>query len=312
MSIRIILVFMVLAALAAAQTKSAPRANGNNNNNDSFSGERALAYARDVVAFGPRYLDSPGHAKIEQFLKTRLKSDNLEIDEFTAQTPVGPKLMRNYIAKFPGSKPGIIVIAGHYDTLYGRNDFVGANDGGSSTGLPLALCDYYRARTQAGKKLDGFSVWIVFLDGEEAIKEWSDADSIYGARHLAAKWKQDGTATQVKAFILADMIGDKDLSLEEDSNSSVALRKLVYQAAEQRGTQSHFFRRQNTVGDDHTAFSAVGIPVVDLIDFDYGYHNAFWHTSQDTMDKLSAESLQIVGDVIIGTVQLIDQRGGPQ
>jgi glutaminyl-peptide cyclotransferase len=279
---------------------------------DTFDGQKAFDYTRQVVAFGPRYLDSPGHAKLEQLLKTKLKPDNLEVDEFTAQTPLGPKVMRNYIAKYPGTKDGVIVIAGHYDTLFGRNDFVGANDAGSSTGLPLALCDYYRAHTQGGNKLDGFSVWIVFLDGEEAVKEWTDADSIYGSKHLASKWKQDGTAKQVKAFILADMVGDRDLALEEDSNSSVGLRKIVYQAAEQRGTQSHFFRRQNTVGDDHTAFSAIGIPVVDLIDFDYGYNNAFWHTAQDTMDKLSPQSFQIVGDVIVGTVHIINEHGSAQ
>ena len=285
---------------------------------DSFDGQKAFDYTRQIVAFGPRYIDSPGHAQTEQLLKAKFKADNLEVDEFTAQTPIGPKVMRNYIVKYPGTKDGVIVIAGHYDTLYGRKDFVGANDGGSSTGLPLALCDYYRAHTQGGKKLDGFSVWIVFLDGEEAmvevngVRQFTDTDSTYGSRHLAAKWKQDGTAKQVKAFILADMIGDKDLSLDEDSNSTVALRKMVYQAAEQHGTQSHFFRRQNTVGDDHTAFAAVGIPVVDLIDFDYGYGNSFWHTSQDTMDKLSPQSFQIVGDVIVGTVRIINEHGGAQ
>ncbi len=293
----------------SAQSKPAPRAR---EAADSVNAQRAFEYTRQAVASGPRYLGSPGHAKVEQLLRAKLKSDGLEIDEFTVQTPAGPKQMRNYIAKFPGTKDGIIAIAGHYDTLYERKDFVGANDAGSSTGLPLALADFYRTKSQSGRKLDGYSVWIVFLDGEEAIKEWTDTDSVYGARHLADKWKQDGTAKRVKAFILTDMIGDKDLQLEDDANSSLTLKKIVYQAAEQRGTQSHFFSRRNQVGDDHTPFAAAGIPVVDLIDFDYGYNNAFWHSPQDTMDKLSVRSFQVVGDAIIGTVRLLNERGGVQ
>jgi glutaminyl-peptide cyclotransferase len=277
-----------------------------------INGQRAFEYTREAVAFGPRYLDSPGHAKVEQFIKAKLANDHLEVDSFTMPTPLGPKQMRNYIAKFPGEKDGIVVIAGHYDTLYGKKDFVGANDGGSSTGLPLALADYYRARTNGGKKLPGYSVWIVLLDGEEAVKQWTDTDSVYGARHLAQKWRQDGTAAKVKAFLLVDMVGDKDLQLEDDGNSTLVLKQMAYKAAEQRGTQSHFFRRQNQVGDDHGPFAAIGIPVLDLIDFDYGYNNAYWHTPQDTMDKLSAASLQIVGDVVIDVVRMLGERGGVQ
>ena len=279
-------------------------------------GQTAFRYTSQVVAFGPRYLGSPGHAKVEQFIKSHLKNADLQTDEFTMNTPLGAKPMRNYIAKYPGTKDGIIVIAGHYDTLFGRNDFVGANDGGSSTGLPLALCDYYASKTANGAKLDGYSVWIVFFDAEEAmvekngVRQFTEEDSTYGSRHLAAKWKEDGTAKNIKALVLLDMIGDRDLQLEDETNSNVDLRKIAYQVAEQHGTQSHFFRRQNGMEDDHTPFAKIGVPVLDLIDYDYGYNNSFWHTPQDTIDKLSPASFQIVGDVVIGIVQTISQRNG--
>src|SRR5438309_4606417 len=303
---------MGLSVAGSAQAKRKPAAAAAG----TSLGQKAFAYTKTAVGFGPRYVGSPGHAKVEQFLKAHLKGADVQVDEFTMKTPLGDKQMRNYIAKYPGTKDGVIVIAGHYDTLYGRNDFVGANDGGSSTGLPLALCDYYAAKTQNGAKLDGFSVWIAFLDAEEAfveengVRKFTEEDSTYGSRHLAQKWQQDGTAKRVKAFLLVDMIGDRDLSLEDDSNSTSAFKQIAYRVAEQHGTQSHFFRHPNQVGDDHAPFAKIGLPVLDLIDFDYGYNNSFWHSPQDTMDKLSPTSFQIVGDVVIGTVEQISAKGG--
>jgi Zn-dependent M28 family amino/carboxypeptidase len=213
--------------------------------------------------------------------------------------------LTNYIVKFPGNKDGIIVLASHYDTNYPLKDtgYVGANDGGSSTGLLLALANSFR-----GKKLDGYSVWLVFFDGEEAFKGWTDADSTYGSRHLAAKWQADGTLKRIKAFLLADMIGDRDLDVDRDLSSTKWLLDLVGEAAAKFGDQSYFFQRENQVGDDHTPFMQRGVPCADIIDFDYGYQNSFWHTPQDTMDKLSANSLTIVGDVFLETIRLVNQR----
>ncbi|HXZ27246.1 MAG TPA: M28 family peptidase [Terriglobales bacterium] len=264
---------------------------------------RALEYTREVVALGPRPIGSAAHGKLEAYLRAHLKSDDLEEDAFTAQTAAGAFPMRNLIAKFPGSKDGIIVIAGHYDTCLTVPNFVGANDGGSSTGLPLALADALR-----GKKREGYSVWIVFLDGEEATRQWSDTDSTYGSRHLAEKWAKDGTAKKIKAFLLLDMVGDADLNIERDQNSTSWLEDLVYEAASRLGYQSHFYARTTTMEDDHLPMARAGIPVADLIDFDYGYGNVFWHTRQDTMDKLSARSLGIVGDVVLESVALLDAR----
>ena len=266
-----------------------------------IDGAKAMDYVRQVVNFGPRYMNSPGHKKTEEFLRAPLKGDELEEDSFTASTPAGSLPMVNFIAKFPGNKNGIVVLAGHYDTLYGRNDFVGANDAASDTGLLLAIADYLRAQ----KKRQGYSIWLVWLDGEEAIKQWSDTDSVYGARHLAEKWQKDGTAKNIKAFLLADMIGDKDLNIDRDQNSTPWLEDVVGQAAARLGYQSHFFQRLNAVEDDHLPFARIGVPVADLIDFSYGYNNVFWHSSQDTLDKLSPQSLQIVGDVMLETARLL-------
>ena len=151
--------------------------------------------------------------------------------------------------------------------------------------------------TVFAKELDGYSVWLVFFDGEEAFKEWTDADSAYGSKQLAAKWQADGTLKRIKAFLLADMIADRDLDVDRDTTSTPWLLDLIGQAAAKYGDQSYFFQRENQVGDDHTAFLKHAVPSADIIDFDYGYQNAFWHTPQDTMDKLSAQSLTIVGDV---------------
>jgi glutaminyl-peptide cyclotransferase len=269
-----------------------------------IDGAKAMDYARQVVAFGPRYLTSPGHKKTESFLRARLKGDELEEDAFSASTPAGNLPMVNFIAKFPGAQNGVVVLAGHYDTLYGRNDFVGANDAASDTGLLLAIADYLRAQ----KNRPGYSIWLVWLDGEEAIKHWSDTDSVYGAKHLAEKWQKDGTAKNIKAFLLADMIGDKDLDIDRDQNSTPWLEDVVGQAATRLGYQSHFFQRLNAVEDDHLPFARIGIPVADLIDFSYGYNNVFWHSPQDTLDKLSPQSLQIVGDVMLETARLVSAR----
>ncbi len=274
-----------------------------------FNGQRAMQFVREVVGFGPRPVGSPGHRKLEDYLRAKLRGDNLEEDAFTAATPQGNLPMRNFIAKFPGTRDGMIVVAGHYDTKPLPN-FVGANDGGSSTGLPLELANELAAEMKNGKRA-GYSVWVVWLDGEESIQQSNQMDfsnSMYGSQHLAAKWQNDGTAKNIKAFLLVDMIGDADLNVERDENSTPWLEDLIQQAARRLGYQSHFFRRSVGMEDDHTPFAKIGVPVADLIDFDYGYNNVFWHTPEDTLDKLSPNSLEIVGSVVLETIRLFDQK----
>ena len=263
---------------------------------------RAMQYVREIVRIGPRPVGSPGHRKLEAYLRAHLKGDSVETDEFTASTPAGKFSMRNYIARYPGTKDGVIVIAAHYDTLYGRKDFVGANDSASGTGLLLELAHHLR-----GGKREGPSVWLVWLDGEEAIKQWTATDSLYGSRHLAEKWQKDGTTKKIKAFLLLDMVGDADLNIDRESNSTPALLDVIHQAATRLGYQSHFFGREIPMEDDHRPFAAAGVPVADLIDFDYGYGNAFWHTQEDTLDKVSPRSLEMVGNVVLESVRVLGQ-----
>jgi len=264
---------------------------------------RAMQYVREVVQIGSRPVGSTGHKMTQAYIHSRLHGDQVEEDVFTADTPAGKFEMRNIIAKYPGTKDGIIVIAGHYDTNYPLKNYVGANDGGSSTGLLLELANHFR-----GKKRDGYAVWLVWTDGEEAIQKWSPTDSLYGSRHLAAKWQQEGTLKTIKAFLLLDMIGDADLNIDRDLNSTPWLEDLVYQAAGALGFQSHFFARTTQIDDDHLPFARLQVPVADIIDLDYGYHNVFHHSSEDTLDKLSPTSLEIVGNTVLETVRLLDRR----
>ena len=273
-----------------------------------FDSARAMQYVREMVAFGPRPLGSANHKRVEDYITSHLKGDAVEDDVFTADTPVGKFPVRNIIAKFAGTRDGIIVIASHYDTNYPlRNtSYIGANDGASSSALLLEIANQLR-----GKKRDGYSVWLVWDDAEEAMKPETelafDKDSLYGIRHLAEKWQNDGTLKKVKAFLLADMIGDAELNIDRDQNSTPWLEDIVYQAASRLGYQSHFFARDNQVTDDHIPFMQRGVPCADLIDFDYGYNNVFWHTPQDTVDKLSPKSLEIAGSTILETVSILDR-----
>jgi Zn-dependent M28 family amino/carboxypeptidase len=298
------------AATTAAQTASAPPDSAPLPHIDA---KRAFEYTREVTAFGTRYMGNENHKKLEGYITDHLKEDHLTPDEieddvFVADTVEGKFPVRNIIAKFPGTKDGIIVILGHYDTVYPlRNSgFVGANDGGSSTAILLEFANQLRGAP--GKKRDGNSVWLVWSDGEEAVRSWTPTDSLYGTRHLAEQWEKDGTLKQIKALMVMDMIGDADLNIDRDRNSTPWLLDLIYAAAEREGYQSHFYAREAALEDDHLPFVKRGVPSADVIDLDYGYNNVFHHTAQDTMDKLSPKSLQIVGDTIMETIHMLDQR----
>ena len=270
-----------------------------------FDGGKALEYARQFVAIGPRWPTSPGHAKAEAFFRAQFQRnhDQFEEDTFTADTSIGPVLMHNFIARFPGTKPGIIVLATHYETNYPLRsiNFVGANDGGSTTGLLLAIGD--RLREQAahspGKKLPGYSVWLLFDDGEESFPHAGTSPMRSSA---PATWLPNGPRrhlSQIKAFILADMIGDKDLDISTNRPRTAWLFDLVQQAVKKFGYEQYFFKLTEPVEDDHLPFVQRGVPSIDIIDLDYGPDNSYHHTAQDTMDKISANSLTIDGDVLL-------------
>ena len=213
-------------------------------------------------------------------------------------------MMHNFIVKFPGKKPGVIVLATHYETNYWLRDihFVGANDGGATTGLLMQIANDLRAHPP-----QGYSVWLVFFDGEESVgPQWTDADSLYGSRHLAAKWSGDGTLQKIKAFILTDMIGDRDLDIQQDTNSTPAMVEVMRRAAKVEGDSQYFFKTETQVSDDHIPFVRRGVPTVDVIDIDYGPNDSWHHTAQDTLDKLSAHSLTVSGSVIEEAMRLVN------
>ncbi len=265
----------------------------------------ALSETRRAVSFGERPSGSLANQKLRDWIVAELKPTGAQValDSFSGRTPEGPLAMTNIIAKFPGSSGKALAISGHFDTkkIAGKH-FLGANDAGSSTGF---LLEFARAVTKLKHRDD---IYLVFFDGEEALGEWSDTDSRYGSRHLAAKWLADGTLTHLVALINVDMIGDKDLDVLNDANSSAGLREMVQRAAAKLGYTRYFRQDEGAIDDDHRPFAEVGVNVLDLIDFDYGPNQAYWHTEKDTMDKLSGQSLQIVGDVVLEVTKELDGK----
>jgi glutaminyl-peptide cyclotransferase len=264
-----------------------------------FSGAAALEFTRQAVAFGPRPAGSDADRKLQAYIMEQVRVTGAQVSEdaFTAKTPRGDIAMKNILVKFPGKSGKAIAITGHFDTKYfpGRK-FVGADDGGSSTGVLLEL-----AKILAGQPRTD-DVYLVFFDGEEAFGEWSDTDSLYGSRHLAERWRADGTLKRIKALINVDMIGDKNLDIPQEMNSDASLRRLVWKTAADLKYQVHFVNQAINEDDDHMPFVKLGVPALDVIDVDYPP----WHTDEDTMDKLSAQSLEIVGGVMFEVVHRLE------
>lgn len=277
----------------------------------AFSGAAALAYTRHAVSFGERPSGSDAIKQLRAWIVSEIKPFSAEIliDSFTAQTPDGPIPMANIIAKFPGTSGKAVVISGHYDTVrIPMVHFVGANDAGSSTGFLIEL-----ARVVSRMKHPD-DIYIVFFDGEEAVVKWTEADSLYGSRHLAAKWAADGTLARIKAMINVDMIGDRDLDINDDEASSQSLRNLMWQVAAKLGDSKYFRHNPGGIEDDHKPFADAGANALDIIDLDYGPrtqehpNGSYWHTAEDTMDKLSAHSFQVVGDVVVGMLEQLESE----
>lgn len=266
-----------------------------------FDGAAAFAATAHATSFGERPAGSEALVRLRQWIVSQLKplGGQLSLDSFKARTPDGIIPITNIILKFPGISGKAIVISGHYDTKrIPMAHFVGADDGGSSTGF---LIEFARMISKSHHPDD---IYIVFFDGEEALREWTATDSVYGSRHLAQKWGADGTLARIKALLNIDMIGDKDLDLSEDSNSSQSLRDLMYKSAAALNDSAYFPRRPSPIEDDHMPFVEAGVNSLDVIDLDYKY----WHTGQDTMDKLSEKSFQIVGDVVTRMVEQLESK----
>ena len=268
-----------------------------------FDGARAYDYTSKIVAIGPRQPNTDGIHREQDFIRAELTKSGCTFDEddFNSSTPIGSVPMKNIIAKIPGKTNDLILLLTHYDTKK-QDDFVGAVDGGSSTGLMLEM-----ARLLCSRKDQPLGVWIAFLDGEEAFVEWNDDDSVYGSRELAARMALSGDLKRVKAVILADMVGPKDLKIRRDSDSTGWLTDLVWSKAAAFGYQDYFLNSSRPIEDDHQPFMKRHIAAVDIIDCcteDFPY----WHTSGDTMDKVSARSLGMVGHVILATVDDLQNR----
>ena len=303
---------LLLLLLAPAQPSHAQKPTA------SISGQAIYNLTQQFLTVAPkRFNGSPGHIAAENFIKDHFKPEaakgNFETDQFTANTPAGPQTMRNYIAKFPGKKDGIIVLVTHYETNYPLRNigFVGANDGACTTALLIEIGAYLHKNPPSG-----YSVWLVFDDGEEAVEAWTannGNDNLYGTRHLAARWYMDGTLKRIKALLVADMIGDKDLNILEEQESTPWLRDVFRQAAVNTHHSANVFKTQGAEDDDHLPFLKRGVPSLDVIDVDYGPRSAsmpdgYHHTAQDTIDKISPKSLQISADLFLETIRLINQR----
>jgi glutaminyl-peptide cyclotransferase len=283
-----VLMTFILNACAQASRVSSSTA--------ALSGENAMKHVRAQVAFGPRPPGSSALEKCREYIRQQLVGYGYQVedDAFLAQTPYGPITMHNLIARKGKGERGAVALASHYDTkLMEGKHFVGANDAGSSTGLLLEL-----ARVLSERK-DALDYWFVFLDGEEAFVEWSTFDSTYGSRHLAQRWKNEGLVPKIRALILLDMIGDKDLDVWYETNSTKQLMDLFWSTAQRIGFSSILSPIKGAVGDDHLPFLDAGIPSVDIIDLNYGRNNSYHHTTEDTLDKVSPESMEKVGRVVL-------------
>ena len=253
------------------------------------------------MEIGPRVAGTPAGRKTREYIVSTLAAIGIKAVEqpFEARTPHGPIAMANIVATLAGSRPDRIILASHFDTkLFKEFRFVGASDSGSSTAALLELARSLKDRPRP------FTIELLFLDGEEALVEWSATDSTYGSRHYVVAARAAGTLPSIKALVLLDMIGDKDLNIKRESRSTSWLTDLIWAAARRLGYQRHFLAEATPIDDDHVPFLEAGVAAVDIIDLDYGA----WHTADDTLQNVSADSLKVVGEVVLAALPDIERR----
>lgn len=289
----LVVIACAIAALVPAPPMSAQTA--------AIDSSKAWDHVRALVDIGPRVAGTPGNARARQYITKTLAGMGITATEqpFTVETPLGRVSMANIVATLPGKRPERIAIGSHFDTKQFRDfRFVGANDGASSTALLLELARALHARPRP------FTIDLLFFDGEEAFVEWSPTDGTYGSRHYVDAGRKAGTIASMRAFILLDMVGDRRLAFRREANSTPWLTDLVWAAARRAGHQQHFLADTIAIEDDHLPFLRAGIPSVDLIDLDYEP----WHTAADTIDAISARSLQVTGEVVLAALPDIEAR----
>lgn len=275
-----------------------------------FNARRAFQILEQLVSLGPRHPGSLAHQKTQQLIEEGLQTGGFQVerDRFQASTPLGTMEFVNLIGKLH-IRQGlpVVVLSGHYDTkrLPGI-PFLGANDGGSSTAFLLEM-----ARALAAKRTKlRVNIYLVFFDGEEAFARWSRTDGLYGSRHLAKRWASDGTLSRIRALINVDMIADRELKITREYFSTGWLQDLIWKTARELGYERHFSDHIIAVEDDHLPFVEKGVSAVNLIDFEYGPMNTFWHTGEDTIDKLSPDSLNVVAQVLLATLEKLASPSG--
>jgi glutaminyl-peptide cyclotransferase len=271
-----------------------------------FDGAKAYDQVAKLVAFGPHPPATDAMHAVQNYIHSQLQSFGCAVDEddFNAQTGLGTLAMKNIVAKIPGTGQGIIVLLTHYDTKRVYN-FVGAEDGGSSTGLMLEM-----ARVLCSRPKQANAVWIAFLDGEETQKEfnWVTPDSVYGSRELAARMSVAGDLKRVRAVILADMVGQYGLRILRDSDAPKWLNDTIWNTAAGLGYLSVFLPQETSTEDDTLPFNERHVPAIDLIDLNDYINLGYWHTTKDTLDKISPRSLAVVGHVILESLSALQSR----
>ena len=273
---------------------------------EAFDQGQAFSEVSDFVALGPRVSGTEASKTAANYLVEKLKGLGIkvELDKFVHTTPRGVVTFRNVVGTVRGTGRDIIILASHYDTKANIDEaFVGANDSGSSTGILLEL-----ARLAAQGPTPPVDIVFAFFDGEEAYESYGPDDGLHGSRHMAQSYVEAGLRDLVRGLILLDMVGDKNLTVTIPRNGSPKLVKAVFDAARAEGVRDKFELYPFEIGDDHEPFLRAGIPAVDIIDFYYGQRrkkNNFWHTAEDTMDKISADSLGIVGRVTIRAINTL-------
>ena len=273
-----------------------------------FDGERAYRDLEAVVAFGPRVPGTPESKSAQAYIRGELEKAGLTVHthEFVAKTPKGERPMANIYGVVEGTAPGVIILSNHYDTKYLPDiDFVGANDGGSTTAWMIEM------GRALGPTREGKTVWLVFYDGEEALVEWTEADSLYGSRAFVDHLREKELLDSIEAVINLDMIGDCKLGVFRDADAPAWLEAAVWETAAEIGYDEAFTDRPVRMQDDHEPLREAGVPAMNLIDFHYGgdatAHRRNWHTSRDTLEKVCADSLKVVGDVIWNALPEIER-----
>ena len=265
-----------------------------------LTGDAAMERVRRFVAVGPRVSGTEGAEAAAHHLMEELEAMGHDplLDMFSEETSTGPMTFRNVYAFVSGRGTDQVIIASHYDTKGGISDtFAGANDSGSSTGLLLEL-----ARVIKDAPERDYAVTLAFFDGEECQRRYGPNDGLHGSRHLVKTLITNQRVASVRGAIVIDMIGDADLSLTVPRNSSPELTALLFEAAREQGVRSMLSLPRTQIVDDHVPFLAAGIPAIDLIDFHYGsrpHGNDYWHTDADTLDKVSPQSLETVGHLVL-------------